>query len=138
MRNSCLTDQTKNELKKQGSCFSRFSKYNPFTFLQFYLSSPPFDFLYSVWVLGLIAWDRAPSEGNRRQKKSARAKNLGERSEPSLSLGRGRVAPSTLSQSTARLASLVDFFLADKAGAFVFLQSIHSLSIPDSLHSTRI
>ena len=58
----------------------------------------PFDFLYSVWVLGLLAWNQAPQWGKQA------AKKIGE------SLGRGRVAPSTLSQSTARLALLVGFF----------------------------
>ena len=100
-KNSCLTEQTENELKKAGQLFSRFSKYNPFTFLQFCLSFPFLDFLYSVWVLGVVAWSQVPQWGNKVEtKNSARAKNLGRRSQPSLSLGRGRVAPFPVSQST--------------------------------------
>ena len=29
----------------------------------------PFDFLYSVWVLGLLAWDQAPQRGKQAAKK---------------------------------------------------------------------
>lgn len=42
----------------------------------------PFDFLYSVWVLGLLAWDQAPQRGKQAAKKigesqkSRRAKRI--------------------------------------------------------------
>ena len=90
-KNWCLTDQTENELKKAGQLFSRFSKYNPFTFLQFCLSFPFLDFLYSVWVLGVIAWSQVPQWGNKMEtKNSARAKKSRPAKPTQLKSGEGK------------------------------------------------